>query len=51
MYETYHTMLFGLLRCVGIASQIVWELTEARGDKGMPIVRPKYVYTWPAVKG
>ncbi len=49
--ETYYTVLFGLSRCVGIASQIVWERTEARGGKGMPIVRPKYVYTGPAVKG
>jgi citrate synthase len=49
--ETYYTVLFGLSRCVGIASQIVWERTEARGGKGMPIVRPKYLYTGPAVKG
>jgi citrate synthase len=48
--ETYYTVLFGLSRCVGIASQIVWERTEARGGKGMPIVRPKYLYTGPAVK-
>lgn len=48
--ESYFTVLFGLARCVGIASQIVWERTEARGGKGMPIVRPKYVYTGPAIK-
>jgi citrate synthase len=48
--ETYYTVLFGLSRCVGIASQIVWERSEARGGKGMPIVRPKYLYTGPAVK-
>jgi citrate synthase len=49
--EDYYTVLFGLARCVGIASQIVWERTEARGGKGLPIVRPKYLYTGPAVKG
>jgi citrate synthase len=48
--ETYYTVLFGLSRCVGIASQIVWERTEARGGKGLPIVRPKYLYTGPEVK-
>jgi citrate synthase len=45
--EDYYTVLFGLSRCVGIASQIVYERTEARGGKGIPIVRPKYVYTGP----
>jgi citrate synthase len=49
--EDYYTVLFGLARCVGIASQIVWERTEARGGKGIPIVRPKYLYTGPAVRG
>jgi len=49
--DEYYTVLFGLARCVGIASQIVWERTEARGGKGLPIVRPKYLYTGPAVKG
>jgi citrate synthase len=48
--ENYYTVLFGLARCVGIASQIVWERTEARGGKGLPIVRPKYLYSGPAVK-
>ncbi len=48
--ESYYTVLFGLARCVGIAAQIVWERTEARGGKGMPIVRPKYLYTGPAIK-
>lgn len=48
--ESYYTVLFGLSRCVGIASQIVWERTEARGGKGLPIVRPKYLYTGPEVK-
>jgi citrate synthase len=45
--ENYYTVLFGLARCVGIASQIVWERTEARNGKGTPIVRPSYVYTGP----
>jgi citrate synthase len=45
--ESYYTVLFGMARCVGIAVQIVWERTEARGGKGTPIVRPKYVYTGP----
>jgi citrate synthase len=45
--ESYYTVLFGLARCVGIASQIVWERTEARNGKGTPIVRPKYKYTGP----
>jgi citrate synthase len=45
--EDYYTVLFGLSRCVGIASQIVYERTEARNGKGVPIVRPKYVYTGP----
>jgi citrate synthase len=48
--EDYYTVLFGLARCVGIASQIVWERTEARGGKGLPIVRPKYLYTGPEVR-
>ncbi len=48
--ETYYTVLFGLSRCVGIASQIVWERTEARGGKGIPIVRPSYVYTGPEIQ-
>ena len=45
--ENYYTVLFGLSRCVGIAGQIVWERTEARGGKGIPIVRPSYIYTGP----
>lgn len=43
-YPQYYTLLFGLSRCVGIAIQIVYERTEARGGKGTPIVRPKYFY-------
>ena len=37
-------MLFGLARCVGVSIQIVYEREEARGGKGTPIVRPKYLY-------
>lgn len=43
-YPQYFTMLFGLSRIVGIARQIVYERCEARGGKGTPIVRPKYIY-------
>ncbi len=41
----YYTVLFGLSRCVGIAAQIVYERVEARGGKGTPIIRPKYLYS------
>lgn len=41
----YYTVLFGLSRCVGIAAQIVYERCEARGGKGTPIIRPKYLYS------
>lgn len=43
-YPEYFTVLFGLARTVGIAIQIVYERCEARGGKGTPIVRPKYLY-------
>jgi len=43
-YPQYYTVLFGLSRSVGIAMQIVYERVEARGGKGTPIVRPKYIY-------
>ncbi|MBI2743723.1 MAG: citrate (Si)-synthase [Chlamydiales bacterium] len=43
-YPEYYTVLFGLSRIVGIAIQIVYERCEARGGKGTPIVRPKYLY-------
>lgn len=45
--ETYYTVLFGLSRCVGIAAQIVYERKDARGGKGTPIIRPKYLYSGP----
>ncbi len=43
-YPEYFTVLFGLSRAVGIAIQIVYERCEARGGKGTPIVRPRYIY-------
>lgn len=43
-YSEYYTVLFGLARSVGIAIQVVYERLEARGGKGTPIVRPKYIY-------
>ncbi len=43
-YPDYYTVLFGLSRTVGIAIQIVYERLEARGGKGTPIVRPKYLF-------
>jgi len=46
--ENYYTVLFGLSRCVGIAAQIIYERYEARGGKGTPIIRPKYIYSGPS---
>jgi citrate synthase len=43
-FPEYYTVLFGLSRAVGIARQIVYERSEARNGKGLPIVRPKYIY-------
>lgn len=43
-YPQYYTVLFGLARIVGISIQIVYERCEARGGKGVPIVRPKYLF-------
>lgn len=43
-YPKYFTVLFGLARVVGISIQIVYERCEARGGKGTPIVRPKYLF-------
>lgn len=43
-YPEYYTVFFGMSRCVGIARQILYERVEARGGKGTPIVRPKYLY-------
>ncbi|MCB1107865.1 MAG: citrate (Si)-synthase [Chlamydiia bacterium] len=46
-YPEYYTVIFGLSRVVGIAIQIVYERLEARGGKGTPIVRPRYLYKGP----
>ena len=46
-HPEYFTVLFGLARSVGIARQIVYERLEARGGKGTPIIRPKYLYKGP----
>lgn len=43
-YPEYFTILFGVARVVGIGIQIVYERCEARGGKGTPIVRPKYLF-------
>jgi citrate synthase len=43
-YPEYFTVLFGMSRAVGIAIQILYERLYARGGKGTPIVRPKYIY-------
>jgi len=43
-YPEYYTVLFGVSRSVGIALQVVYERLLARGGKGTPIVRPKYIY-------
>jgi citrate synthase len=43
-YPHYFPLLFGLARTVGIAIQIIYERSEARGGKGTPIIRPKYIY-------
>ncbi len=49
-YPEYFTVLFGLSRVVGIARQVVYERLEARGGKGTPIVRPKYLYSGPQIQ-
>lgn len=46
-FPQYYTVLFGLSRAVGISIQIVYERCLARGGKGTPIVRPKYIYKKP----
>lgn len=43
-YPEYYTILFGMSRTVGIAIQTVYERCEARGGKGLPIIRPKYLF-------
>jgi citrate synthase len=41
--SNYFTVLFGLSRMTGIAAQIIDERVRARGGKGTPIYRPKYI--------
>lgn len=43
-YPEYFPVLFGLSRVVGIGAQVVYERCEARQGKGLPIVRPKYLF-------
>ncbi len=43
-FPEYFPILFAMARTVGIAIQIVYERCQARGGKGTPIVRPKYIY-------
>ena len=43
-YPEYFPVLFGLARVIGIALQIEYERCYARGGKGTPIVRPRYLY-------
>jgi citrate synthase len=42
-YPQFYPLLFALSRSVGIARQIIYERTEAREGKGVPIYRPKYL--------
>jgi citrate synthase len=41
--SNYYTVLFGLSRMTGIAAQIIEERLVARGGRGVPIYRPKYI--------
>lgn len=41
--SNYYTVLFGLSRMAGIAAQVIDERVRARGGKGVPIYRPKYI--------
>ena len=41
--SSYYTVLFGLARMTGISAQIVDERVRARGGKGVPLYRPKYI--------
>ncbi|BBM89424.1 citrate synthase [Spirochaetota bacterium] len=45
--ENYYTVLFGMARCIGITAQIFYDRLIARGGRGTPIVRPKYLYNGP----
>jgi len=44
-HPDYFTVLFGMSRSVGIAIQVVYERCFAKGGKGTPIIRPRYLYT------
>ena len=39
----FYTVLFGLSRCTGIAAQVIDERVRARGGKGVPLTRPKFL--------
>lgn len=39
----FYTVLFGLSRCTGISAQIIDERVRARGGKGVPLTRPKFL--------
>jgi citrate synthase len=41
--SNFYTVLFGLSRMTGIAAQIIDERVRARGGRGVPIYRPKYI--------
>lgn len=41
--SNYYTVLFGFARVSGIAAQVVDERTVARGGRGVPIYRPKFI--------
>jgi citrate synthase len=41
----YYTVLFGWSRVVGITAQIIDERVHARGGKGVPIYRPRFIAT------
>ncbi len=43
-YPEYYAVLFGLARSAGISIQIIYERCFARGGKGTPIIRPKYLF-------
>lgn len=40
----HYVILFAMARVVGISIQILYERTQARDGKGLPIVRPKYLF-------
>lgn len=42
-YPQFYPLIFALARSVGISRQIIYERTEARDGKGVPIYRPNYL--------